>query len=894
MEMETKRLTTVFRKRQWRTHILCILMIMVLALTGMQAVADGGEQFHIRGVSMHALTEGRLGVRFTVLDSAGKGVKSEAEQFALMVEDTPLVPARDEGTKTGYLFVIDISRFYADNDATVTKAIEGILTRLCNIPNDDDGILAIWTGEKVEAAKEYVSRVQGATAIPAEYKEKHKQGKKKDDALLYSAIAQAVNIAENPSTTDNYDYYHVIILSDGYNTQGNTGAASLNVIASTVQSSRPIAVSSILFYNRAVTNQNKLNQSLANRQMIQDFTESLGGRNYTIDYHREAELEDQLQQVAQSFAEDITGTIDITADISTLSVSRVPHDTSLMVVKGSQTASVKMEIPWNIVPTPRPGSGTEDAPIDWFARYGDSGSENVRLLQRFLAQKGWYKGIQDGTFNDDTRDAVASFYQLMRMAVPKANGEVGITESDWLNISQMDPFPTPTPMPPFATSGERESENVRRLQEFLKSYGYYNGEIDGNFYNLTSIAYQAFCTLNDRQIVRVNGNIAVSQSEWEYIQNIPATEVILPTPVPTATPVPEEAKPTPEPIRPLKFGDQEHDGDTLIYQIQKHLDELGYYAGLDLKMSDSYDEAMRKVIAEFNEQNHREDSSDGQELSRNDIMFIMNSQRKYNPSVSDKMQRFLFRKIEIGQFKIPILYILLVIAALLLVFIVLVIVAALRGSSSKPQKGKKQKPRKKGKDSKSDDPHEITFVISYKGNEKTITLNPDGNDVKTRGLIRVGRENRDPNSMLDIELDRSDTSASRNFAEFFFEGNSLIVRNVSAKMPILINGSRKIEPGKNTDETVMEIDSIGMGTGAVLPGDEVQLGKHVLKIDYKLPETPQYEDMPTGVDMDAATVMDMDLDRPTEGRGSDRLEPKTLSKEDMDGFSESQYMEFDR
>ena len=146
--------------------------------------------------------------------------------------------------------------------------------------------------------------------------------------------------------------------------------------------------------------------------------------------------------VAQSLAEDITGTIDITADISAVPFSRVPHDTNLMVVKGRQTTSVTIELPWNVVPTPGPGLGTGDAQVVWFARYGDTNSENVRLLQRFLAQKGWYKGIQDGTFNDDTRDALTSFYQLMHMVVPRAEGEVGITESDWVNISQMDPFPT--------------------------------------------------------------------------------------------------------------------------------------------------------------------------------------------------------------------------------------------------------------------------------------------------------------------------------------------------------------------------------------------------------------------------------------------------------------------
>ena len=137
-----------------------------------------------------------------------------------MVDDYPLVPSKDEGTRTGYLFVIDISKLYADNDATSTKAIEGILSRLCNIPSDNDGILAIWTGEKIEMADGYISRVQASTSIPAEYKEKHKQGKKKDDALLYAAIAQAVNIAGNPSSTDDYDYYHVVIVSDGYNITG--------------------------------------------------------------------------------------------------------------------------------------------------------------------------------------------------------------------------------------------------------------------------------------------------------------------------------------------------------------------------------------------------------------------------------------------------------------------------------------------------------------------------------------------------------------------------------------------------------------------------------------------------------------------------------------------------
>ena len=869
-------------------RLISALLMILLVFSAVSVCADGGEQFYIRGVSLHALTEGRLGVRFTVLDPSGKGVKSEAGDFSLVVDDYPLVPSKDEGTRTGYLFVIDISKLYADNDATSTKAIEGILSRLCNIPSDNDGILAIWTGEKIEMADGYISRVQASTSIPAEYKEKHKQGKKKDDALLYAAIAQAVNIAGNPSSTDDYDYYHVVIVSDGYNTQGNTGTSSLNVIANTIQSTRPIAISSVLLYNRAVTNQNKMNQSLTNRQMIQDFTESLGGRNYTIDYHKEAELEDQLQMVAQSFAEDITGTIDITADISAVPFSRVPHDTNLMVVKGRQTTSVTIELPWNVVPTPGPGLGTGDAQVVWFARYGDTNSENVRLLQRFLAQKGWYKGIQDGTFNDDTRDALTSFYQLMHMVVPRAEGEVGITESDWVNISQMDPFPTPSPLPPFASSGERESENVRRLQEFLKSYGYYTGEIDGNFYNATSIAYQSFCALNDRQIVRVDGNIAVTQAEWAYIQNIPANEVVRPTPVPSNTPEAAAPTPTPEPIRPLRLGDKEKDGDTLIYQIQKKLDELGYYAGLDLKMSDTYDESMRQVIAEFNRQNRRDDSNNGEELSRNDILFILNSTKPYHASVSDRMQRMILGDVEIGTFKIKVLYILIICAVLVVVLIVLVIVAASQGKGKSSGK-KASKSKSKGN---SGDAHEVTFSISYKGNENTVTLNPDGDEVKRPGVIKVGRKNQDPATMLDIELDSSDVSASREFAEFYFDGDKLKVRNLSKKMSIIINDSERIDPGQNSEETTSEANVAMSSTGTVHPGDVVHLGKHELKVDYKPPvPSSGYEDLPTDVNfVDYATVGDITTDGKTEGS----IDGKTFKREDTDGYSDSQYMDLDR
>ena len=141
--------------------------------------------------------------------------------------------------------------------------------------------------------------------------------------------------------------------------------------------------------------------------------------------------------------------------------------------------------------------------------------------------------------------------------------------------------------------------------------------------------------------------------------------------------------------------------------------------------------------------------------------------------------------------------------------------------------------------------------------------------------------------MLDIELDSSDVSASREFAEFYFDGDKLKVRNLSKKMSIIINDSERIDPGQNSEETTSDVNVAMSSTGTVLPGDVVHLGKHELKVDYKLPEpTSSIVDPPTeGNMMDYATVADMTTDGKTEGN----INGKTFNPENTDGYSDSQY-----
>ena len=878
------------RMKKWMQAILLAVFLLVLLCASFGA-ADGGEQFYIRGLSLHALEEGKLGLRFTVLDSTGKGVKSEADQYQLVIENVPLIPEKDENARTGYIFIVDVSRLYADNDATATKAIQDVLGRLVNVTGDKDGILVLWTGEKIETSGSFISRVQASASVANEFAEKHKNGKKKDDALLYSAISQAVNLAENPPKEADYDYFHIVILSDGYNTQGNTGAASLSVIANNIRSTRPVAVSSVLFYNRAVTNANKLSLSTQNRQAIQDFVESVGGRNYVVDYHREAEISDQTQAIASSFAEEITGTLDIIADIHDVPAERVPHVTNVMIVKDRQTSSVQFEIPWNVVPKPDPSVNT-GTPVVGFARYGDQNSENTRALQRFLGQKGWYTGIQDGNFNDATRDALVSFYELMHLMVPRIEGEIGITEDDWTNISGMDPFPTPTPKPPFAATGERESENVRRLQEFLKSYGYYNGAIDGNFYNATSIAYQAFCAANDRQITRLNGEVVVTESEWAYIQNIPQNEVVQPTPVPDVLPN-TSPTPTPDPIHAIKFGDRDGDGEVLIAEIQNKLNALGYYSGLNLTIYPGvYDDAMRQVVEAFNKANRRADPTEGKELSRTDVIFILGGGDSYHISIGEKLSQWLTSETSIGTFAIKNYILLIVVAVLLIVLIILIVNALTPGSKSEAENGsgtkktkKAEKPKKKAGSKAGPKEKEVTFTISYQGASREMVLNPEGPEVKQSGLIRIGRASRSGTGENDIELDASDISASRKHAELYFSGNDLMVRNLSEKMPIVINGQKTLEPSMNMEETVAGA-MMGSSAERLNPGDTIKLGAHEITVKY------ERESMTSAAyDSEETAFLGNDINAPAENGSLDRPTETALGH---DGFTDTQFEEYDR
>ena len=108
--------------------------------------------------------------------------------------------------------------------------------------------------------------------------------------------------------------------------------------------------------------------------------------------------------------------------------------------------------------------------------YGSSGDE-VTLIQTALRQRGYYNGSIDGVYGSATRSAVMRFQADNGLAV---DGVCGTKTLAALGISSGT-----------LRKGSR-GDNVRRVQEKLRSLGYYSGAADGVYGSATEAAVKRF------------------------------------------------------------------------------------------------------------------------------------------------------------------------------------------------------------------------------------------------------------------------------------------------------------------------------------------------------------------------------------------------------------------
>ncbi|MDD3410147.1 MAG: peptidoglycan-binding protein [Eubacteriales bacterium] len=110
-------------------------------------------------------------------------------------------------------------------------------------------------------------------------------------------------------------------------------------------------------------------------------------------------------------------------------------------------------------------------------QYGDTG-DAVSAVQNQLAALGYYSGKVSGNFLDGTRAAVRQFQKDYGLA---ETGELdGETEALLLSAEYRE-----------LTKGD-SGDDVKRLQEYLQTLGYYKGKLSGSYLEGTTSAIQSF------------------------------------------------------------------------------------------------------------------------------------------------------------------------------------------------------------------------------------------------------------------------------------------------------------------------------------------------------------------------------------------------------------------
>ena len=188
-------------------------------------------------------------------------------------------------------------------------------------------------------------------------------------------------------------------------------------------------------------------------------------------------------------------------------------------------------------------------------RYGSTG-EDVKELQRQLANLGYYKKNISGNYLENTRKAVE---ELQKKNGLEVNGVADADLQDMILEGRIlgkndTPDDTNTPAPNLANYLVEENESgvvvpdepiafskklkngssgklVKQVQERLTELGYYDGPVSGNYRNQTIKAVKKFQTQNGMEDTGV-----VDEETWNLIFN--DIHIVLPdaTPKPTAPP----------------------------------------------------------------------------------------------------------------------------------------------------------------------------------------------------------------------------------------------------------------------------------------------------------------------------------------------------------------------
>ncbi len=177
-----------------------------------------------------------------------------------------------------------------------------------------------------------------------------------------------------------------------------------------------------------------------------------------------------------------------------------------------------------------------------------SQGEAVREVQRKLKTLKFYDGQADGDFGAGTEAAVKAFQEQYRLT---ADGVVGAATLQKLMEANATKRPDTTPTPDASAPLKlgSQGERVREVQRKLKSLGFYNGSVDGDFGESTQAAVIDFQKQFNLTADGIVGAGTLTKLMSANITQAPATS--------------------------LKVGSQ----GTEVREVQQKLKSLGFYSG---------------------------------------------------------------------------------------------------------------------------------------------------------------------------------------------------------------------------------------------------------------------------------------------------------------------------
>lgn len=209
-----------------------------------------------------------------------------------------------------------------------------------------------------------------------------------------------------------------------------------------------------------------------------------------------------------------------------------------------------------------------------------SQGEAVREIQRKLKTLGFYNGQADGDFGPGTEEAVKAFQEQYKLT---PDGVVGSGTLTKLASASATKRPDVTPTPVGSLKLGASGDDVREVQRRLKSLGFYNGSVDGDYGEGTEAAVKAF----QKQYGLTADGKAGAQT-LEKLRNARATAKPVNKP---GTPVPSFNENT-----YLRKGNSSSD----VRKMQERLIDLGYLSG---KATGTFDSATEAAVTAFQKRN---------------------------------------------------------------------------------------------------------------------------------------------------------------------------------------------------------------------------------------------------------------------------------------------------